>query len=113
MIFLEDDNNKKNLAFILAAIFFVVLAFQWVNYNPVRNIPKNEDDFWQKIDLGVEQAGDSLQYSFEQSQVNFNNINTEFEQDLKQAALLEETKQFLEEKKNSTSSTSTVDEVVE
>jgi len=103
MIFLNDDKNKKTTLFILVTVFSLAVVFGWVKANPFpAKEAVNDNNDWSNIVNESADAWGKVQESFEFSKVQTEELNKELEKEAEQAALLDKTKEYLENKNTST-----------
>jgi len=109
MIFFEADENKKVVLFILVGVFLLFIVSQWIKYKPTRRSASDNATklYWTEFEQRFSGTKESFENNFEIAEIQFNNIKEEAEQEIRQEVLLENVKEYLEKKKNSTSSNAT------
>lgn len=109
MIFFEGSENKKFILPVLVIIFVVFIISSWLDYNPIKRISEQEKEYryWDDFALVLSKTEESFENNFVAAELSLDNLQEEGKQQLKQAVLVEETREFLENKKNNSSTEAT------
>ncbi len=109
MIFLEGDKNKKILLFFLVSIFMIFIIFQWIENGPLNKTSsdKSGNEYWDQFDEVFSATGKTIESNLEQGEQEIDDFQDEQDREYKQNLLLENTKEYLENKKQATSSKAT------
>ncbi len=111
----KNKNNKFILVYILTAIFFVAIVYQWFKFAPYRATPPNKDHTWQQISQRASQALGAISDNFSVVRDNIVELREETAQAAKQKILVEQVRKYIANLQNSTTtaaSTTTADNPV-
>lgn len=109
MIFFDIDENKKITLFFLVTFSMLFIVFQWFKYNPITSVANDEVDntYWLEFDKQFSNTKKALENNFAVAEIKLNKLKEESEQEAREEILLQSAREYLENKKNVTSSNAT------
>lgn len=100
---MENNSAKMWALGILVGATFLVIVWQWSNINPIQDVAQsNQSDIWQQIKQATEETGQNISDSFTLGTERLNDIADEAAKVEKQQALVNEAREYLNEKNNTT-----------
>ncbi|PIR06807.1 MAG: hypothetical protein COV55_02445 [Candidatus Komeilibacteria bacterium CG11_big_fil_rev_8_21_14_0_20_36_20] len=97
MIFFTNNNTKFTGLFVLVLVFSLVMIVGWVKTNSLQSTQNSlADGEWANITEQSFEAWEKAQESFEFSKTQTKNLGEELQREVEQQALLEETREYLD-----------------